>query len=58
MTSGKQASNNYAPSFNRINDFLVIPSYIILPWYLQNLIMLVCSVDKVQKQSSRGVLGA
>ena len=46
MTSGKQASNNYAPSFNRINDFLVIPSYIILPWYLQNLIMLVCMLTK------------
>ena len=30
--SGKQVSNNYAPCFNRIN-FVVIPSYIELPWY-------------------------
>ena len=52
MTSGKQASNNYPPSFNRINDFLVIPSYIRLPWYLQNLIMLVCSVAYTKYRSS------
>ena len=30
ITWGKQMSNNYAPSFNRIN--YVIPSYIELPW--------------------------
>ena len=29
--SGKQMSNNYAPCFNRI-DFVVIPSYIVLPF--------------------------
>ena len=31
ITSGKQISNNYVPYFNRI-DFVVIPSYVEIPW--------------------------
>ena len=33
ITSWQQMSYSYVPCFNRIN-FVVIPSYIELPWYL------------------------
>ena len=35
ITSGKKMTNYYALCFNRL-DFFVIPSYIKLPWVLQN----------------------